>query len=211
MNHISLDESDKESLQEVIDLFDQAESKVKELERLCGELSIPSINQLRYVGYHLTKALCHDDNPSIFTEEIKKSKSHAKRAIYDTYEAGILYLLEKIEDFQFQASTSSQTNHVLPNYSELCAKAQASSDFLQKVRLEHKQREKYYLQCEPHIDILKNIYTQFKVSAPLIVQKELEALNKDKKETRKFLITITISSIGVLFAFTLLLFKIFKS
>ncbi len=59
MNHISLDESDKESLQEVIDLFDQAESKVKELERLCGELSIPSINQLRYVGYHLTKALCH--------------------------------------------------------------------------------------------------------------------------------------------------------
>lgn len=187
----------KQQLQEIIDLFDEAELKIKEIERLCGELTIPSLNQLRYVGYHLTKAIIHDDNQVVFDEELKCSKNHAKRAIYDTYEAGILYLLEKIEDFQLKTADSSQTINALPNYTELCVKAQAASDFLQKVRLEKKEREEYYDKCEPHISALKNVYHQFKISVPIIKKLELESLNSEKKNTRRFLVTVFLSLFGI--------------
>ncbi len=36
---------EKQELLEIVNLFDTAESKIKEVERLCGELSIPSLNQ----------------------------------------------------------------------------------------------------------------------------------------------------------------------
>ena len=188
---------EKQELLEIVSLFDIAESKIKEIERLCGELSIPSLNQLRYVGYHLTKAIAHDNEPHIFSEEIKCSKNHAKRAIYDTYEAGILYLLVEIKDFQLSSSNSSQLINALPNYMELCAKAQEASNFLQKVRLEERDREKYYDQCEPHIEALKNIHYQFKTSAPIIRNLEVEAIEKSKKETRRFLTTISLSLLGI--------------
>lgn len=38
--------------QEIWDLLQRAEQKLKETERLDGKLSMPSNNQLRYVGYH---------------------------------------------------------------------------------------------------------------------------------------------------------------
>lgn len=50
----------KKQIQEIISLFRHAERLVKRIEELEGALSIPSINELRYVGYHLCCALVGD-------------------------------------------------------------------------------------------------------------------------------------------------------
>lgn len=89
----------KQSIQEVVDLFDLAERKVKEVEQLSQELSVPSINELKYVGYHLARAFCADDTAEL-SRQISKGKGHCQRAIYDAHEVGIIYLLERIRAFK---------------------------------------------------------------------------------------------------------------
>lgn len=46
---------DKDRLKELSDLFAEAEAKVKEVEEIDGDIVVPSINELRYVGYHLIR------------------------------------------------------------------------------------------------------------------------------------------------------------
>jgi hypothetical protein len=46
-------------------------------------LFIPSINQLRYAGYHIVRSLLNDDEKELQAERVK-AINHVKRAIYDT-------------------------------------------------------------------------------------------------------------------------------
>ena len=50
----------KDAIKQVVDLFDAAEDKIKEVEQLSEDLPIPSINELRYAGYHLARAYIAD-------------------------------------------------------------------------------------------------------------------------------------------------------
>jgi hypothetical protein len=84
----------RDTIKEIIDLFDKAEDKVKEVEQLAQELSVPSINELRYVGYHLARSFC-EDNPQEINTQISKAQGHCKRAIYDAHEIGIIFMLEE--------------------------------------------------------------------------------------------------------------------
>jgi len=48
--------------QELLSLFEQSERKIKNVERITGEgLVFPSINQLRYSGHYIVKALLNVD------------------------------------------------------------------------------------------------------------------------------------------------------
>lgn len=50
------------SLKPLLVLFGQAEVKIKQVEQTTGEgVLLPSINQLRYAGYHIVKSLLADD------------------------------------------------------------------------------------------------------------------------------------------------------
>jgi hypothetical protein len=90
----------KNTIKEIVQLFDEAESRVKEVELLAHELSIPSVNQLRYVGYHLARSLNEEDNSTEFDLQIGKAKGHCQRAIYDAHEAGIIFMLERVKQFR---------------------------------------------------------------------------------------------------------------
>jgi hypothetical protein len=58
-------------------------------------LFIPTVNQLRYAGWHIKNYLINKDE-----EELKKAKRHCKRAIYDACDARIQYALSEIEALQ---------------------------------------------------------------------------------------------------------------
>ncbi|MBE0508349.1 MAG: hypothetical protein IBX50_16800 [Marinospirillum sp.] len=73
-------EIDKSQLESLLSLFSEAEAKVKEAEEIDGAISVPSINELRYVGYHLTRALANKD-PREVEQELTKAANHARRAI----------------------------------------------------------------------------------------------------------------------------------
>jgi len=149
---------DREKLEAIIRLFDEAESKVKEVEQLSSDLSIPSINELRYVGYHLTKALCQQTDGTI-SSELDKAERHCKRAIYDAVEIGVIYLLEKIQEFQQDYGRSVEIVTVIPNYIELCAEAHDTREFISHIKENcEKDRDRYYEECQPHYIALKTIY-----------------------------------------------------
>ena len=78
--------------------FAEAESFIKEVE-LCGlELPFPAINELRYAGHHLLKALVISDQNE-FPKELGEVEDHCHRAMYEASEAGGMYLIRLLKQF----------------------------------------------------------------------------------------------------------------
>ena len=76
--------------------WDCSERKIKKVECLDKRIAIPAINELRYAGYHLVQFLKDNDRNG----SLEKAKNHCKRAIYDASECGIVYCLERIDQFK---------------------------------------------------------------------------------------------------------------
>ncbi len=108
----------------LIEIFADAENKIKSIERETSELSIPSVNQLRYVAYHLIEILKNSEN---IDEELDKAINHAKRAKYDVLEISCLYYLEEIKEFQDNYSQYTETIDILPEYINLHAYIQSNA------------------------------------------------------------------------------------
>jgi len=191
----------KKSVQDIIELFDIAEDKVKEIEQLNHEISIPSINELRYVGYHLARLFCEDDSQEIELQ-IAKAKSHCQRAIYDAHEIGIIYMLEKIKLFKEQYMTFSHlVIEVLPNYIEILKKANQAARFIAGIKENHRNnRHSYYQECEPHYSVLRDSLDELMVAELLIQQKIIEYRIKDRKQSRNFIITVVLSLMAIVVA-----------
>lgn len=81
------------------ELFPRAERLIKHVEQINDGVSIPGINQLRYVGSHMLKAQTarNDDEKAV---ELAKAMNHCERAIYDAAECGILYYLAQLQIFE---------------------------------------------------------------------------------------------------------------
>ena len=61
----------KDSISEVFECFKNTEKIIKKFEKTHGELPIPSVNELRYVGYHFLMATTETSDVSI-RENIEK-------------------------------------------------------------------------------------------------------------------------------------------
>jgi hypothetical protein len=198
----------KEKIAVVVDLFDLAERRVKEIERLDGNLSIPSINQLRYVGYHLARALCRDSDADI-SIEIHKSDNHCRRAIYDAHEIGIIFLLESIKKFaERHRDHASAVMAVIPSYADDLAAADEAAEFIDDIQKNHRDdREAYYEQSEPHYKTLRKIGARLNKADPLVSQRTEEKRRQSIRETRRFLAVIALSFAGLVFSGTMLYLK----
>ncbi len=87
-------------LKKAIESYHLAEDYIKRAELSTTTLDIPSINELRYFGYHLAKALaCDETQESRQREELRRAEKHCKRAGYDAVELGILSCSEMIVQF----------------------------------------------------------------------------------------------------------------
>jgi hypothetical protein len=69
----------EERLVKLQELFRKAEDKCKEAEILNDALSFPSINELRYVAFHLTHYLATDNLIEKETH-LSEAESHCRRA-----------------------------------------------------------------------------------------------------------------------------------
>lgn len=116
---------------EVSELFKLAEQKIKLIEHLDGGLPFPPVNQLRYVAFHLLRAESTDD-PNAQRDELKKSKNHCQRAIYDAVEVGIMHYLEQLKVFKVDYQTVGITG-VIPNYLEFIQIANEAQDFISTI------------------------------------------------------------------------------
>lgn len=172
--------------QALLALFEQSEAKIKHTERITGEgLVLPSINQLRYSGHHIVRALLNNND----TSEIEKATNHVKRAIYDADEVLLLFYLETIRIFKEKYANYPATIEVLPDYISHCIAADAANDAIQtlyEAKVNYQNRDQVYQQCETHIQTLKTVVRAFEHAVPLIEHKIQTQINIENTQTRRF-------------------------
>ena len=152
-----VEEKYKKKITKLVDTFKEAEKQLKHSEHDTNELSIPSINQLRYVAFHLIEFFSSDESINI-EDELNKAINHAQRARYDAVEIGIVYFLEQIKIFQQTYSTYTETLDVVPKYIEYLTKTQHASDELQRIKDNKKNREEYYIAITDKYIITGKLY-----------------------------------------------------
>lgn len=91
----------REQVREICRLYNTAESDLKNIGRVEQELLITAVNQLRYAGQHLLRALDSDDVDRI-RSELDAAKRHCQRAIYDVNDSGAQFYLEMIDRFSVE-------------------------------------------------------------------------------------------------------------
>lgn len=226
----------KKQIQEIISLFRNAERLVKQIEELEGALSIPSINELRYVGYHLCCALVGDgcldpqgaptnETADVLSEDerfdiqIASAMRHCKRALYDAHEIGIVYHLESIRAFEEKhASDSDLVLEVVPDYPDLLAHAADASDLLSQVKQKnHEDRDAYYAAAEPYHNRLGELTKKLRYSDPLITQKinrrrkeEAEKCAEKLRLSRRFQLQMLITFLSVLLTAAWIVYRVIQ-
>ncbi len=130
--------------------FKKAEQAVKEVEYIHVELTMPAVNELRYAGYHISNFL---ENPAV-TDELDRAIGHCKRAIYDAYEASILYHIKEFRAFNSDYSTVV-VSEVIADYNEIHYKVTSILDFIRGIDKETK--DEHYSACKQHHNELKEI------------------------------------------------------
>lgn len=80
-------------------LFDAAERRIKQFEKLDFEPCIPAINQLRYAACHLKRSFQAAD-PKDEADCISSAERHCQRAIKDVAEAAVDYCVVWVSCFE---------------------------------------------------------------------------------------------------------------
>ncbi len=199
----------QEKINELRICFKDTEKRIKDIELETSELSIPSINQLRYVAYHLIEGFNPDiENHDKVFEEIKKALHHCQRARFDAIEIGLTYSLNNVRIFQEKYNAITETLSILPNYIALMRKAQEASNALQSIRDEEKDREEYYNDIFPHYEEVKAISVELLNAEPMINKKIEENNEKKIIEARRFTIQISMIVLGIIISATIAYFKL---
>src|SRR5665647_736947 len=142
-------------------LFKRAESLLKNAEHHTNIVFIPSINELRYAGYHLVRYLSEGEE-----DDLRSSQKHCKRAIYDAAEGPLLKYLSDLAKFQDDYSLAACTTEVIPNYLELLMRVQSARNIIDEAK--PTSREVYFELVEPHLITLKEIAGLFEKARPII-------------------------------------------
>jgi len=146
--------------EEIVALFEKAESRIKALELLHNEgLFYHPVNQLRYAGYHVVNAIKNTD-PEKRAEEWKRARRHCQRAIFDASEMALVYCLAEVDGFK----KDYKNVDVVPtvgNYLEIIGMARSAQVLIESV--DHESREEKYSECDdlfiklkPQIDRLND-------------------------------------------------------
>ena len=190
----------KEQFDKIQKEFQSAENKIKQLELMDKNISIPAINELRYVAYHLLTAGQNSSSDETTIEELKKATRHTRRAYYDAIEAMLLFLLNRLENFDKVYNTIPETIEVIPDYTDKRAKI---FDIVEKIEeINTDTKDKKYLEIESYYEEIKTIDMQFESSIPSIASLSYKNEQKDKKEQRKFVLLFLVGVIGVFVAIT---------
>ncbi len=168
-------------------LFQQAEAAVKEVELSQQELIIPAINELRYAGYHITKLI----NRPELSDELTKAENHCKRAIYDAYEANILFLIAEVKTFK-DDYRNTIINNIVPDYTEYQTQVKEIISFVQVTDKETK--EEHYTKCLKYNQQLKKIVTKLDGAR--------EELNKqiklERRKSQLLIVGIVLAVLGII-------------
>lgn len=180
---------------ELVHLFQLAEKKIKLVENLNQELSIPAINELRYAGYHMAQYLAGTGDVG---EQLSKAENHCKRAIYDAVEAGVTHQLELIKIFQhdFRNLIISET---VSRYPEIKKQIKAAGDLILTPRDNTKDRSEYYEECSNHLEKLREANDELETYRDDLL-KRLQRTNREVWMYRATVATLLVGALALTYS-----------
>lgn len=84
---------------EILSLYNKAEGVIKDLSFESDGADTSAINELRYAGQHILRAITALDEETE-KEEVRRAKSHCERAVYDAYDGAIFFLMTRYQSFK---------------------------------------------------------------------------------------------------------------
>lgn len=176
---------------ELADSFQRTETKVLHIQDELGETPIPSINQLRYAGYHLSQLISKSDLSavpvSVDHSHLISAYRHCLRAYYDAFDFSVTLVSKTFSDIEQQYHDlliSIETYFPkYPDWRVQIAKVLKLKDsleeqgFYENVR-DKSKREQYYAILEERIKEILEIYQYL----PLVADKLAQLQEQSEKE-----------------------------
>ena len=111
-------------IEEIRELYNTAEADLKNVGRIRDALIVTGVNQCRYVGQHVLRAICGTDEGRI-RSDLDAAKKHAQRAIYDINDSAIQFYIRQIDDLRENHFPTVDFASVVPAYGDIaCALAE---------------------------------------------------------------------------------------
>lgn len=181
----------EEPVQEIRDLYDKAEADLKTVGRVRNDLCVAAVNQLRYAGQHLVRALAETDATKI-NNDLDAAKRHALRAIYDVNDASIQYHLYEIN--RIRTTYPVNLNDIVPEYTSIMKAVQRASDHIEQKSYENrKDRKMLYREMREDVKALTDAYSKLIASLPDIVS----AARRHNRDISRAWISIAVAVFGV--------------
>ena len=180
-----------EQFQKTIQAFKDAEKFLKKSELLDtknNKLYIPSVNELRYYGYHINKAFSAANVKDQF-EELRRAERHCHRAAYDAVELGMIYSLKEITSFHTNYNDDVVTD-VIPSYPELLTEVETIRQFI--VDNSSEDRSAYYNDCFDRLMRLKQILHMLLMSQSSLNAKRMRRWERSRSVRLGWLVALVV-------------------
>lgn len=118
-------------------------------------LAAPALNELRYVGFHIIKAISKADRKEQ-EEELRRAIRHCERASYDIIEIGIAYQLGRFERFREEFRQTPVTA-TIKNWTQICESVNRINADLCEINRFDEGGEEYHIAAEAKLHELLNI------------------------------------------------------
>lgn len=178
-----IDEKYEEEIREIKHLFNTAEADLKNIGRLKDALVVVCINQCRYVGQHLLRALTATDHEDI-VYELDSAKRHAQRAVYDVNDSALQYYVTQIDKLRTTHFPTVDFAYVMggSKYSELVTLVATAKSRIETTSDSLVDREAFYKEIRCEVASLKRAYE-------ILVEFQPDFVRYVKKENAKKLVT----------------------
>ena len=183
----------RDKVAKIKELYNTAEADLKNVGREKQAIVVTGINQCRYVGQHLLRALTTSDKSSI-DENLDAALRHAQRAIYDINDSGIQYYIEQIDEIRLKHFPTVDFSSVIQNYSEIIEEIGEARSLSETTAKSLENREQFYEDAREHVSKLRKYHQ-------LLVEYRPDLVRAVKKENATKLYTwvgIAISLIAAL-------------
>jgi ElaB/YqjD/DUF883 family membrane-anchored ribosome-binding protein len=182
-----------QKITEIKTVVAEAEKQLAHVRQYASGTEIPTINELRYT---LTHVLCYLHNND--DEEWQKGYRHARRALFDAYDAEAQFLSMKFVAFEEQHK-DMVIREVVPEISNWRITVGNYTEFSRET--DRNNREEYYKKLEPHLTALRPVIRQLTQASDDLNKKRQENIDKKIDSIKTFrwtVIGVIVTVVGLL-------------
>ena len=183
----------RDKVTKIKELYNTAEADLKNVGREKQAIVVTGINQCRYIGQHLLRALTASDEDRI-DENLDAALRHAQRAIYDINDSGIQYYIEQIDEIRLKHFPTVDFSSVIQNYNEIIEEIGEARSLSATTAKSLENREQFYEDAREHVSKLRKYHQLLVEYRPALVR----AVKKENATKLYTWVGIAISLIAAL-------------